>query len=88
MEAAPWAPLYYEVEVHLHQKNVQGAQPHPVASTFALDDRPEVDGHGKDESSRVVGVVADEVDPPRGKAGGDRERFGRVAHRGIIAPSA
>ena len=30
MTAAPWAPLYYEVEAHAHQRNVTAAEPHPV----------------------------------------------------------
>jgi ABC-type transport system substrate-binding protein len=30
MADAPWAPLYYEVEAHAHQRNVTGAEPHPV----------------------------------------------------------
>lgn len=37
MRDAPWAPLYYEVEAHLHQANVHGAAPDPVWRYLRLD---------------------------------------------------
>ena len=40
-----------------------------LASRVADHGHPEVDGHREDEAAAVVGVLADQVDPPGGMGG-------------------
>ena len=44
---------------------IGGGQGDGVAARFALDGRLEVDGHGQHQPTEVVGVVPDQVHPPR-----------------------